>query len=192
MPSSRSAAADSARLAPVVRRANCLVVSEEANRLLARFPTEAETLGRLWEQDPAQALGMLTAAAWDTALTAGFLLKPEVVEQSVACLLARDLAGYEAVLFRSVPPPSGPGVYVDDGTDGHPALAGDEILNNYLRKLAAVRADLASASGDAAIEHCATYAHRLLKLRQRRRDLLEPAVIARAKVAKSVNAHEDD
>jgi hypothetical protein len=181
MSSSRSATADSARLAPVVRRANCLVVSEEAKRLRARFPVEAEALGRLWEQDPGSALGMLTAAAWDTALTAGFLLRPEVVEQAIACLLARDLAGYEAVLFRSVPPPSGPGVYVDDGAEGHPALVGDQILDNYLRKLASVRAGLASAKGDVAIELCATYAHRLLKLRQRRRDLLEPAIMARGK-----------
>lgn len=168
-----SSSHDSARLAPVIRRANCLVVSEDANRLHGRFPQQAEALGRLWGQEPTSALSMLSAAAWDTALTSGFLLDSPRIEAAVACLLTQDLKGYEQALFRAVPAPKGPGAYVDDGSDAHPGLAGDSVLADYHSKLAAVRRDLAKATGDEATELSATYAHRLLKLRQRRRELLE-------------------
>jgi hypothetical protein len=134
-----SKSADSARLAPVVsRRINCLIASEEAKRLCAHFPGEAEALAKLWAQDPVSAIEMLTAAAWDTAMTAGYLRDPSAIEAAVTCLLSRDLDGYDRILFQPTAANPAPGAYIDDERESDPRLAGDAILDGYLAKLAAV------------------------------------------------------
>jgi hypothetical protein len=165
------AVTDSACLPPVVRRANVLVVSEEAERLHQRFPAEAMALGRAWNQESLAALTSLAAAAWETALFSGYFLPPALVEQAVACLLVGDLDGYENGLFRSSVSVR-PGVFVDDGREDHPRLVDDVIMHGYLRHLRFARNACAQAHGEERTVTLATFAHRLMKIRQRRRDLL--------------------